>query len=106
MFSLAEFGLAGDFDLAGAAIESVVDRLHQDDNAYRWGAIKPMDDVEGWGLNLARWKLEVDQMVDEFNERIAPRAIKLTKLEIRNAGSLALRSLQLYMSQKAQHDTV
>lgn len=54
------------FDLAGQAIEDMVQRYHPDDSE-NWATIVPMDDQQGWGLNLAAWIVQAQTVIEDFD---------------------------------------
>ncbi|MGR4865377.1 hypothetical protein [Caulobacter sp. LARHSG274] len=103
MLDLESFGLSDDFDRAGQAIETMVAARHPANDQHRWGAIKPMSVVGGWGQDLSTWTLHLGMILTNFNTLIRPRRVTFTQIEVRNSGGLPLRNLQLYLAQQAQH---
>ena len=92
--------MADNFELAGQAIEAVVETYHPDD-ANQWAAIVPMDDKAGWGLALAEWSVLARTILKKFNALIAPDTVQVSDAEIINCGQLSLDNFQLDLSNKA-----
>jgi hypothetical protein len=91
----------GYFDLAGQAIEDMVRREHPDDSD-NWAAIVPMDDEQGWGLNLAAWAVQAEMVIENFDGLVGD-GIDVPDVAVQNAGAKALDEFQAYLAAKADH---
>ena len=89
------------FNLAGQAIEDMVQRDHPDDSD-NWATIVPMDDQQGWGLNLATWAVQAEMVIQNFDGLVGGE-IDVPDIAIENAGSKSLDEFQAYLAAKADH---
>lgn len=88
------------FTLAYDAIEAVV-KVTFPESSNKWSAIKPMDNIGGWGLELAAWATVAKRIEAEFNARIKPLTITVAKPAILKSGGEALDLFQQYLAEKA-----
>lgn len=92
------------WELARQAIEGMVAQ-HHPANSENWSAIEPMSDVNGWGLDLARWSTEAQIIVGNFEELIGEN-IDVPKTAIVIAGSKPLDEFQAYLAAKADYPDI